>query len=262
MGRRTLNVITVASAALLAVSILLFVGGWLFRPSDYHVSFGDSLHVGVTSVGWIDSRIAFFDNAKYGPCRGSLIGIVGEGGVIVPPLEHSVVFGDSFGIYYRDYEWPDSNLWTLKVSLWYPIVLSRSCRRCGCSIGTSGRSTLLKQRRVAQTVGWVPEAQDDFSCVSISSSNRLRLDQIPSLEATGSEARLCAVRGTSVRNSTANQLLVRQTLRERDSNSCNRASLPPCFASTHWTRNTAPARSDRLRQMSTSNLEIVAAATS
>ena len=71
----------------------------------------------------IDSRLVLFNDAEYGPYRGSIIGLVDADGSIYPPLEREESFGDSWGVYYRHFQWSDSTLWTLMVTLWYPIAL-------------------------------------------------------------------------------------------------------------------------------------------
>lgn len=122
MTLRPLRFITAASTTLLVLTILLFVGGYKLSPWEYRLSFGDSFHVGVWARDGLDSRIVFFNDAGYGPCRGSIIGLVGSDGNVYPPRIREVYIGDTWGVYYRYFQWIDGTLWTLMVSLWYPIV--------------------------------------------------------------------------------------------------------------------------------------------
>ena len=85
-------------------------------------SFSDDSHAGVGARG-LDSRIVFFSDAEYGPYHASIIGLADADGNDYPPLILEESFGDSLGIYYRSFQWSDSTLWTLMVTLWYPIVL-------------------------------------------------------------------------------------------------------------------------------------------
>ena len=122
MARRALKILTVLSTMVHGAAVLLFLGGFGLNPWDHYVSFSDSCHVGVWGRGF-DSRIVFFSDAEYGPYCGSIIGLVDADGHVYPPLEHEEAFGDSWGIYYRYFQWSDATLWTLMVSLWYPIVI-------------------------------------------------------------------------------------------------------------------------------------------
>jgi len=120
---RASRFVTALSTALCGLAILLFVGGYKLSPWEYRLSFGDSFHVGVWARGGLDSRIVFFNDAEYGPYRGSIIGLVGSNGSLYPPLDRDVRFGDTWGVYYRYFQRGGGTLWTLMVSLWYPIAL-------------------------------------------------------------------------------------------------------------------------------------------
>jgi hypothetical protein len=122
MATRTFKIATVVSALMLAISVLLFLVGYVASPWDYHLSFNNDHHVGVWAHR-LDSRLVFFNDADYGPYSGSIIGLVDADGSICPPLEREESFGDSWGIYYRHFQRPDSTLWTLTVTLWYPIAV-------------------------------------------------------------------------------------------------------------------------------------------
>jgi hypothetical protein len=120
MARRAFNIVAVASTVMLVVSVLLFFVGHVLNPWDHYLSLGDDFHVGVWGRG-LDSRIVFFNDAEYGPYRGSIVGIVDSDGNVYPPREREAAFGDAWGIYYRYFQWSDATLWTLMVTLWYPI---------------------------------------------------------------------------------------------------------------------------------------------
>jgi hypothetical protein len=122
MAHRAFKIATMSSAVMLTVSVLLFLLGYIVSPWDYHFSFSDDSHVGVWARG-LDSRIVFFNNAEYGPYRGSIIGLADDDGNVYPPLVREESFGDTWGIYYRHFQWSDSTLWTVMVTLWYPIAL-------------------------------------------------------------------------------------------------------------------------------------------
>jgi hypothetical protein len=111
----------VISGAILAVCAILFPLSFVLDPREHHISFSNELHVGVSR-----GRIDVFNQASYGPYRGSLIGLSdGEGGII-PTLQREIAVGDRLGIYVRyfrwnDPPWPLNVLWTVSVSLWWPI---------------------------------------------------------------------------------------------------------------------------------------------
>jgi hypothetical protein len=122
MTRPILIFVTSFSTVMLAVVVLLFLAGYVISPGHHYLSFSHDLHISVWNCG-PDARLVFFNDADYGPYRGSIIGLVDADGNVHPPLVRERAFGDSWGIYYRDFQWSDSRLWTLMVTLWYPIVL-------------------------------------------------------------------------------------------------------------------------------------------
>jgi hypothetical protein len=127
---------------------------WL-NPWKQRLTITDSFHIGL--FRWFQNdligRIVFFNDSEYGPYEGSIIGLVDkegnllyEGGRARPIPKHSWSIGDygisnvdyvneqgepvlkkracNFpGIYYRRFVWPDTSLWTLSVSFWYPLLL-------------------------------------------------------------------------------------------------------------------------------------------
>ncbi len=132
------------STVMLASSLLLFVVGYIVSPWDYHVSLSEETHVGVWARG-LDSRIVFFNNSEYGPYRGSIIGLVDAKGNVYPPLVREESFGDSWGIYYRYFQWSDSILWTLM------LPCGIDCPFCDNATVTTGvflgRLARIKRRR-------------------------------------------------------------------------------------------------------------------
>ncbi|HEX4123986.1 MAG TPA: hypothetical protein VHY37_04605 [Tepidisphaeraceae bacterium] len=71
-----------------------------------------------------DYRLAFYNDAAYGPYHGSIIGMVRrDGWSPIKIIEHG--FGDTAGTYYRHFRWPwGSVLWTLMISFAWPLGLS------------------------------------------------------------------------------------------------------------------------------------------
>ena len=97
---------------------MLFGVSFLVNPWDYRISLNDDFHIGL-----LNGNIVFFNDAEYGPYRGSIIGLVDENGNVFPPLEREVRWGYTLGIYYRHFRWADSTLWTLNVLLLWPIAV-------------------------------------------------------------------------------------------------------------------------------------------
>jgi hypothetical protein len=116
---RIFVVAAIVSALLMAVTALLFIISVCdLDPRDHHLSITSRCHVTVEH-----GDIVFFNNADYGPYRGSVVQLSGDDGPAYPPIERSA-FGDICGLYYRHLRWLDSGdvLWTLAVSLAYPLV--------------------------------------------------------------------------------------------------------------------------------------------
>jgi hypothetical protein len=123
MTHRVLAITTwISGIALIASLVLASASVWL-DPWQQRLSFGKDVHVGVWSA-W-GPRLIFFNDAEYGPYRGSTIALVDDGGNTYPRDFKPSGFGDVAGVYYRHFVWTNTNdtLWTLMVSLWYPIVL-------------------------------------------------------------------------------------------------------------------------------------------
>lgn len=67
-------------------------------------------------VGFFDGGVWFYSDEW--PYRGSIIQVGGQ-----PPLLRQAGF-DFSGIYYRYFLLPADSTWSLRVSLWYPFLLS------------------------------------------------------------------------------------------------------------------------------------------
>jgi hypothetical protein len=144
--RGKFNITSLVSLALAIFTLLLWLATFWINPWDQRISFTKSFHVGVWDGFGGDTlgRLVFFNNAEYGPYRGSIMGIGGEGtketrwgwhtenydfGQIIFTNQNGTVdrlrLCDLPGIYFRDIENHSYNrpLWTLMVSLWYPLFL-------------------------------------------------------------------------------------------------------------------------------------------
>ena len=122
MAHRAFTTVAYVSVALLVATLVLTVGGIWLNPSDHHLSLGERFHIGVGGHGW-DRRLVLFSDGEGGPYAGSVVSLLGADGDVRPALDHLTGFGDTAGIYYRYIRSPDATVWTLTLSLWYPIVL-------------------------------------------------------------------------------------------------------------------------------------------
>ena len=121
-----------ASAVLWLLSLIAAVLTLALNPWDHHVTINPDCRLGVWSgfSDGIDPVLVFFNRQvgcdhDHGPYRGSLITVEGDPW---PPVVTGVDW-DFPRIYYRHIRsgWDDSVVWTLMVSLWYPLIL--------CAIG-------------------------------------------------------------------------------------------------------------------------------
>jgi hypothetical protein len=125
MAHRVFNIGSFLSTILLVATVVLCIAGFIVDSWEHNLSVG-GLHVGLGPgfSGDTMSRVVFFNDELNGPYRGSIIGFVDEEGNLYPPLDRRVAWGDSFGFYYRYFRWPDGSvLWTLMISLWYPLIV-------------------------------------------------------------------------------------------------------------------------------------------
>ena len=100
------------------VVLAWLVAGFL-EPSLHYVSWSGNCNFALEARG-IDARFYVFNDAEYGPYRGSIIYIEG-----LPNKPTVSGFGDYAGVYYRHITWPSGGLlWTLSLSLAYPLLVS------------------------------------------------------------------------------------------------------------------------------------------
>ena len=120
MATKTFQFVCVLSFVLCGITVLLFALSFVLNPWDHRISFTDDFHVGL-----MQGRVVFFSDAEPGPYQGSIIGIVDDNGNVYPPLEREIGWGDTLGIYFRYFRWTDSDstLWTLTVSLLWPLAI-------------------------------------------------------------------------------------------------------------------------------------------
>lgn len=120
MAMKAVQFVCVVSFVLCGITILLFALSFVLNPWDHRISFTDDFHVGL-----MQGQVVFFSDAEPGPYLGSIIGIVDENGNVYPPLEREIGWGETLGVYFRYFRWTDSDstLWTLTVSLWWPLTI-------------------------------------------------------------------------------------------------------------------------------------------
>jgi hypothetical protein len=117
LGNRLLNIAAAVSATAFCAIVVVWVAAGSVDPSKQFVSLSAACHISIDARG-ADARLAVFNDANYGPYRGSILSIVGD-----PNAPTVQGFGDAAGIYYRMIQWPDgAQLWTLYVSLAYPLM--------------------------------------------------------------------------------------------------------------------------------------------
>jgi hypothetical protein len=145
MTHRPFNIASLASAAFAFIAVALWLATFAVSPWDHRVSFTDKFHVSVWSgfSGDTLGRLVIFNDAKYGPYRGSIMVIGGEGThEVFSGLRNSDYdFGritftnpngtvdrlrlcDLPGVYFRhfDIHGQARTLWTLMISFWYPLI--------------------------------------------------------------------------------------------------------------------------------------------
>jgi len=145
MTHRPFCAASLASAFFAVCVLALWLATFAITPWDHRVSLTDRFYVSVWSGFGGDTlgRLVIFSDAHYGPYRGSIIGIGGEN-------THEVRWGwqaghydfgkitftnpsgtvdrlrlcDLPGVYFRHFDIHDQahTLWTLMISLWYPLI--------------------------------------------------------------------------------------------------------------------------------------------
>jgi hypothetical protein len=124
MRHRIFQAASLVSAVLGGCTLVLWLATFLVSPWDHRISLSRSFHVAVWSglTGDTLGRLVIFNNAQYGPYSGSTIQIADDKGNASPRLDREIEWGDTCGVYYRYFRWPaGQTLWTLAVSLWYPL---------------------------------------------------------------------------------------------------------------------------------------------
>lgn len=145
-SHRKFNVASLVSLVLAIFILVLWLLTFAVTPWDHRISFTRNFHVSVWSgfSGDTLGRLVVFNNAQYGPYRGSIMSIGGKNthetrwgwhmrdydfGQITFTTQKGEVdkvrVCDLPGIYFRDFQIHSENrpLWTLMVSLWYPLFL-------------------------------------------------------------------------------------------------------------------------------------------
>ncbi len=128
-NNRLFRYAVITSAVLLVVSVLLLLAGFAANPLERRLSVTQDFHICLWRHRDVDVRLVFFNDHEYGPYLGSILGIVDDQGNVHPPLAGESCWGDCCGIYWRHFRWreawgrADPVLWTLMVSLWYPLIL-------------------------------------------------------------------------------------------------------------------------------------------
>jgi len=122
MSGGLLKYVTLLSAMLFVASLLLLLAALVLNPWDHSLSVTRDFHVGVRARG-LDARLVCFNDKDYRPYTGSIIQLVDSQGNVYPPLLRETRVGDSCGVYYRYFRSKDAILWTLMISLWYPVAL-------------------------------------------------------------------------------------------------------------------------------------------
>lgn len=97
---------------MLALTIILYLVAFQIDHRKTFVQLGPATYVTLLAHG-LDCRITVFNDLTAGPYQGSIISIVGG------KEPKTTGFGDAWGIYYRNFQWPDREMSTLTVSLLY-----------------------------------------------------------------------------------------------------------------------------------------------
>lgn len=113
---RSLYVFALTACTLtLVLTIVLYLVAFRIDHRKTFVQLGPSTYVTLLAHG-LDCRIAVFNDPASGPYRGSIISF--DGG----KEPKTTGFGDTWGIYYRNFQWPDREMSTLTVSLLYGVI--------------------------------------------------------------------------------------------------------------------------------------------
>ena len=119
MIHRIFNTLSLISALLMACTVILWAWSFWTDPYKSNLSASNAFHIGL-----YDGRVEFFSD-KFGPYHGSIIALTSPERPIERIFAERRGFGDTAGIYYRYFRWANSGavLWTLSVSLFYPMIV-------------------------------------------------------------------------------------------------------------------------------------------
>ncbi len=125
MFRHLLNIAGMLSAVVFWLIVMAWMTAGHVDPRKHFVSFGRDCHLSIDAWG-AAARLEVFNDSYYGPYSGSIIGFSSAKSPAVDPNGPRVwAFGDTAGIYFRRFRWPSGkSLWTLSISLLYPLALS------------------------------------------------------------------------------------------------------------------------------------------
>jgi hypothetical protein len=140
------NVASLVSTTLAVCTFALWLATFAVTPWDHKISLTKNFHVSVWKgfSGDTFGRLVIFNDAQYGPYRGSIMSLGGEdthetrrgwhagdydvGQITFTNLDSTsdkLKACDLPGIYFRYWQMHDQErpLWTLMISLWYPLFL-------------------------------------------------------------------------------------------------------------------------------------------
>src|SRR5262245_61278640 len=103
MRRRLFNVASFVSAVFAGGTVVLWLATFLTAPWDHRVPVTRSFYIGVWNglSGDTLGRLVVFNDPDDGPYRGSIIQVVDGKRTLTPRVARQLVWGDSFGVYYR-----------------------------------------------------------------------------------------------------------------------------------------------------------------
>ena len=123
MMNRAGKLAAATSLGCLIVLLAMAIASVAIDPEGIWLTVTDGFHMQLTRRD-LNVRMVFFNDAEDGPYRGSMMSVVGAEGDMYSLFEDEASFGDTAGIYYRYFRGADGTLWTLMISLWYPVALS------------------------------------------------------------------------------------------------------------------------------------------
>jgi hypothetical protein len=117
VANRIFSIAAATSTLAVLVIVVAWVGAGRVDAQKHFIRVSSSFHVSVDARG-ADARLELFNDAS--PYSGGIVGIAGD------PRGPTVSgVGDAAGVYYRMIRWPDGrSVWTLSLSLIYPLVLA------------------------------------------------------------------------------------------------------------------------------------------